>query len=233
MANDGAKKQKDLLAALKRGVWLERSFGRDGVYRRKAKGAKSAQAAQTALDELAAQAAVCTACELHREAKQAVFGVGNPAADLMFVGEGPGEEEDRQGEPFVGRAGQLLTKIIRAMGFERADVYIANVVKHRPPKNRTPTKHEIAQCHHFLLAQLEIIRPKIICALGAPAAQTLLSTEKSIGTMRGKFHRYPDMPEILVMPTYHPAYLLRSPGEKGKVWEDMKKVMQELGKPVR
>ena len=150
----------------------------------------------------------------------------------MFVGEAPGFDEDREGVPFIGRAGKLLTRIITAMGFERSDVYITNVVKHRPPGNRTPTTYEIGLCHHFLLAQLEIIRPKIICALGAPASQTLLNTNKSIGELRGRFHPYPENPDILVMPTYHPAYLLRNARDKGKVWDDMKKIMKELGKPI-
>jgi DNA polymerase len=150
----------------------------------------------------------------------------------MFVGEAPGADEDRLGEPFVGRSGQSLTKIIKAMGFERSEVYIANTVKHRPPQNRTPTRHEIAKCHHFLLKQLEVIGPKIIVALGTPAAQTLLDSDRSIGAMRGRFHPYPEVPEIQVMPTYHPAYLLRNANEKVKVWDDMKKVMAELGVPV-
>lgn len=238
MTSDEKKSTESTLGAIKRRVWLERSFGRDGIYRKKPSGeaagssAGSAASAQAALDELAAETAACTRCGLHEKATQAVFGAGNPGADLMFVGEAPGFDEDREGVPFIGRAGKLLTRIITAMGFERSEVYITNVVKHRPPGNRTPTTYEIGLCHHFLLAQLEIIRPKIICALGAPASQTLLNTNKSIGELRGRFHPYPENPDIQVMPTYHPAYLLRNARDKSKVWDDMKKIMKELGKPI-
>ena len=167
----------------------------------------------------------CTRCKLHAGRTNLVFGVGNPDADLMFVGEGPGADEDEQGEPFVGRAGQLLTQIIKAMGFARDDVYIANVVKCRPPNNRNPEPDEIAQCSPFLNAQIASIKPKVIVALGKFAAQTMLGTEMPISRLRGRFH---EMGENVVMPTFHPSYLLRTPAAKREVWEDMKMVMQRL-----
>jgi DNA polymerase len=160
----------------------------------------------------------------------------------MFVGEGPGRDEDRQGEPFVGRAGQLLTKIIEAMGMKRSDVYIANVVKCRPPENRNPAPDEIETCSPFLIRQIETIRPRIIVCLGNHAVQTLMQTENKITGLRGRFHPWPSpivaerlgvrLPEnsLLVMPTYHPAFLLRNPNMKRPVWEDMQKVMGELKK---
>jgi DNA polymerase len=144
----------------------------------------------------------------------------------MFVGEAPGRDEDLQGEPFVGRAGQLLTKIIEAIGMNRSDVYIANVLKCRPPENRNPLPEEIALCMPYLLKQIEMIQPKVLCALGTFAAQTLLNTKAPVGTLRGKFHDYKSIP---MMVTYHPAYLLRNSNDKAKVWEDMKKVRDLLG----
>jgi uracil-DNA glycosylase len=167
----------------------------------------------------------CTRCKLHAGRTNIVFGVGNPDSNLMFVGEGPGADEDEQGEPFVGRAGQLLTQIIKAMGFAREDVYIANVVKCRPPNNRNPEPDEIAQCSPFLYAQIASIKPKVIVALGKFAAQTLLGMETPISRLRGRFH---EMGDTVVMPTFHPSYLLRTPAAKREVWEDMKMVMQRL-----
>jgi uracil-DNA glycosylase family 4 len=167
----------------------------------------------------------CTRCKLHSGRTNVVFGVGNPEAALMFVGEGPGADEDEQGEPFVGRAGQLLTQIIKAMGFAREDVYIANVVKCRPPNNRNPEPDEIAQCRPFLQSQIASIKPKVIVALGKFAAQTLLATETPISRLRGHFH---EMGDAVVMPTFHPSYLLRTPAAKREVWEDMKMVMERL-----
>jgi DNA polymerase len=169
----------------------------------------------------------CRRCGLCQKRTNIVFGVGNPDARLMFVGEGPGADEDRQGEPFVGRAGQLLTKIIESMGMERKDVYIANVVKCRPPENRTPLPDEIATCSPFLFQQILSIRPRVIVCLGTPAAQTVLGTRDTITRTRGTFQ---ELEGILVMPTFHPAYLLRNPAAKREVWEDMKKVMSELKK---
>ena len=154
-----------------------------------------------------------------------MFGVGNAEARLMFVGEGPGAEEDEQGVPFVGRAGQLLTQIIKAMGLEREDVYIANVVKCRPPGNRNPEPDEIEQCEPFLMRQMDVIKPAVVVALGKFAAQTLLRTTEPISRMRGRFHQIGD---IRVMPTFHPSYLLRNPAAKREVWEDMKVVMGVL-----
>lgn len=171
----------------------------------------------------------CVLCsELALTRQKVVFGAGNIRAKLVFVGEAPGRDEDEQGLPFVGRAGQLLTKIIEAMGYTRKDVFICNTLKCRPPQNRPPKPEEIINCQPFLKKQLEIIQPKIICALGTFAAQTLLATEEPISKLRGKFHTYQGIPLIC---TYHPAYLLRNPGEKTKVWEDMKVVKQELEKP--
>ena len=144
----------------------------------------------------------------------------------MFVGEGPGAEEDRTGEPFVGPAGQLLTKIIQGMGFERSDVYIANIVKCRPPRNRDPEPDEIAECIPFLRGQIAAVRPKVLVALGRPASQTLLQTSSSISRIRGVWHQYEGIP---LMPTFHPSYLLRSPENKRPVWQDMKAVLQKLG----
>jgi uracil-DNA glycosylase family 4 len=167
----------------------------------------------------------CTRCKLHSGRTNLVFGVGHPEARLMFVGEGPGADEDEQGEPFVGRAGQLLTQIIKAMGLAREEVYIANVVKCRPPGNRNPEPDEIAQCTPFLQAQIDAIKPVVIVALGKFAAQTLLQTETPISRLRGRFH---PVGGVDVMPTFHPSYLLRNPAAKREVWEDMKMVMKRL-----
>jgi uracil-DNA glycosylase len=168
----------------------------------------------------------CTRCKLHTLGrKQVVFGVGNPSADLMFVGEAPGADEDIQGEPFVGRAGQLLTKIIEAIELKREDVYIANVIKCRPPGNRNPEPDEVEQCEPFLFRQIDTIKPKVIVALGKFAAQSLLRTTEAITRIRGREFKYRD---AILMPTYHPAYLLRNPSAKRDVWEDMKRVRQLL-----
>jgi len=168
----------------------------------------------------------CTRCKLHGLGRrQIVFGVGDPAADLMFVGEGPGADEDIQGEPFVGRAGQLLTKIIEAIGLRREDVYIANVIKCRPPGNRNPEPDEVEQCEPFLFRQIDAIKPKVIVALGKFAAQSLLRTTDPITRLRGREYKYRD---AILIPTYHPAYLLRTPSAKRDVWEDMKRVREIL-----
>jgi DNA polymerase len=176
----------------------------------------------------------CTRCKLHGGRTHLVFGTGDPEAELMFVGEAPGEDEDRLGEPFVGKAGQLLTRIIQAMGLQREKVYIANIIKCRPPRNRNPEPDEIETCSPFLRRQIEIIRPKVICALGNFAAQTLLATGQKISQLRGRFHALPISfsdgapAETKVMPTFHPAYLLRNPEDKKRVWEDMQLIMREL-----
>jgi uracil-DNA glycosylase len=168
----------------------------------------------------------CTRCRLHKARTKIVFGVGNPKAELVFVGEGPGHDEDVQGEPFVGRAGKLLTQMIEAMSLRRQDVYICNVVKCRPPDNRLPEKDEIATCSPFLLRQLSAIQPKVICCLGACAAQTLLATNQGISRFRGEWF---DFRGSKLISTYHPAYLLRNPNAKGEVWKDLQKVMAVLG----
>jgi len=167
----------------------------------------------------------CLRCILCKTRSNVVFGEGNDAADLMFVGEGPGAEEDRQGRPFVGRAGQLLTKMINAMNLERKDVYIANIVKCRPPENRNPFKEEIAKCIGYLYSQIDIVNPKVIVCLGSVAAQALLQTDKPISRLRGTFV---DLNGINVMPTFHPAYLLRNPKMKRPAWEDLQAVMKIL-----
>jgi uracil-DNA glycosylase len=178
------------------------------------------------LERICSELAGCTRCKLHRRRTNIVFGVGNSHAELVFVGEGPGHDEDVQGLPFVGRAGQLLNQMIQAMGLKREDVYIANVVKCRPPENRTPEKDEISTCMPFLLRQLSNINPKVIVCLGSVAAQALLSTNKSISHFRGQWL---DFRGAKLMATYHPAYLLRNPHAKPEVWADLKKVMAFLG----
>ena len=178
------------------------------------------------LQELRAAIGDCRRCKLCSGRTHLVFGVGNPNADLMFVGEGPGRDEDLQGEPFVGRAGQLLTDIItKGMGMKREDVYIANVVKCRPPDNRNPEPDEVAACEPFLKKQIELVRPRIIIGLGKFAVQTLLQSKIPITKVRGNWHSYHG---IKLMPTFHPAYLLRNPADKKLVWEDIKKVIKEL-----
>jgi uracil-DNA glycosylase family 4 len=174
----------------------------------------------------------CKRCKLHKHRNKIVFGAGNPKAELMFVGEGPGHDEDLKGLPFVGRAGQLLTQMIEAMGLSRSDVYIANVVKCRPPENRAPEKDEVAACMPFLLRQIDAIQPKVIVCLGNVAAQALLNTNKGISRFRGDWMEFRGS---RLMATYHPAYLLRNPGAKPEVWADLKKVMAHLGlkAPVR
>jgi DNA polymerase len=191
--------------------------------------APAAQTPEALLAALAEKAQACRACDLVNKAQKMVFGAGNPHARLMFVGEAPGEEEDRQGEPFVGRAGQLLTKIIKAMGLEREQVYIANVVKHRPPHNRTPLPEEIVACTPFLEAQIAAIRPEVIVALGKPAAEFLTGNPEGISRFRGRWYNYQGIP---LMPTFHPSHLLHQPGAKRLVWEDMKLVLAKLNLPV-
>lgn len=178
------------------------------------------------LEEIRAEIGDCTRCKLHKGRKNIVFGEGNPKAKLVFVGEGPGEEEDKQGRPFVGRAGQLLTRIIDAMGLERYEVYICNVVKCRPPGNRTPEPDETETCGQFLSKQIRTIDPEVIVCLGNAAAQSVLKTKDKLGNLRGKFHSYG---RAKVMVTYHPAALLRNPGFKKPMWEDIQLVMKELG----
>ena len=177
------------------------------------------------LDEVRKNLGECTRCGLCKGRKTIVFGAGNPGAELMFVGEGPGADEDAEGVPFVGKAGQLLTKMIEAMTFSRDQVYICNVVKCRPPGNRNPEPEEIAACEPFLKAQIEAIKPKVIVALGKFAAQTLLRDDTPITRLRGQWKRYEGIP---LMPTFHPAYLLRTPEDKKLAWLDLKAVMARL-----
>ena len=180
------------------------------------------------LDDIRRELGDCQRCKLAPTRTNIVFGEGHPRAALMFIGEGPGADEDKSGRPFVGRAGQLLTKMIESIGLTREQVYIANVVKSRPPENRTPERDEVATCLPFLLRQIAVIRPQLIVTLGNPATQALLDTSVGITRLRGSFHDYPHLPGIRVMPTYHPAYLLRSPDKKRETWEDLKKVRDLL-----
>jgi DNA polymerase len=189
------------------------------------------------LEKIADEVRQCRKCPLGSLRTNAVPGEGNPKARIVFVGEGPGADEDAQGRPFVGRAGQLLDKVIGACGLERRDVYICNVLKCRPPENRDPRPEEIISCLPYLQRQIEIIGPEVIVALGAHAARTLLNTNKSIGQLRGQFHEYYaglGRPPVKLMATYHTAYLLRNYSQENRrrVWEDMKKVLAELGLPI-
>jgi uracil-DNA glycosylase family 4 len=189
---------------------------------------KSEQMAQTGLPAVCEELGGCTRCKLHKNRTNIVFGEGNPSAVLVFVGEGPGSEEDKQGRPFVGAAGQLLTDIIvKGMKLAREDVYICNIVKCRPPSNRNPEPDEIGACEPFLIKQLEAIKPKVIVALGNIAAKTLLKTDKGITALRGTWQTYQGIP---LMPTFHPAYLLRNPRDKALVWKDIQQVMAEMEK---
>jgi uracil-DNA glycosylase family 4 len=182
--------------------------------------------ADDSLPKILADIGDCTRCKLHRGRNKLVFGDGNPNAQLVFVGEGPGRDEDAQGLPFVGRAGKLLNQMIEAMGLQRKDVYICNIVKCRPPENRAPEKDEVEICSPFLLRQLDTIAPKVIVCLGSVAAQTLLETNRGISQFRGQWL---DFRGRKLMATYHPAYLLRNPSAKGEVWKDLQKVMAVLG----
>jgi uracil-DNA glycosylase family 4 len=188
-------------------------------------GHKEANSQET-LEAIRIDLGECRRCRLSEGRKNIVFGAGDPHARLVFVGEGPGYDEDQKGEPFIGAAGRLLTKIIEAIRYTRDQVYICNIIKCRPPGNRNPMPDEIEACFPFLKRQIVSIKPDIICALGTFAAQTLLETKKPISKLKGHFHDYNG---IRVLPTYHPAYLLRNPGKKLDVWEDMKKLMKALG----
>ena len=182
------------------------------------------------LDELNEKICGCQKCDLWKTRTNFVFGTGNPNADLVVVGEAPGQEEDKQGKPFVGRAGQLLTKILEAINFKREDVYICNILKSRPPNNRNPLPFEIQQCEPYLIKQLEIIKPKFILALGTFASQTLLQTKEPLGKLRGRFHMYNG---IKMMVTYHPAALLRNPHWKKPTWEDVQMLRDEYDKSTK
>ena len=210
---------------LRQRLEIEKAFGLEEIPAAPVTAEKDSAGARF-LAELEAEFKNCMRCPLSGTRTQVVFGAGNPRARLMFIGEAPGYDEDRQGLPFVGAAGQLLTKIIEAMRLKREDVYIANCLKCRPPGNRNPLPLEITSCHPILSRQIEIIGPEVICALGKFAAQTLLGTEEPISRLRGRFH---DFRGIKLMPTFHPAYLLRNPADKKLVWEDVQKIMRELG----
>ena len=179
-----------------------------------------------ALEQLKQQVAACQACTLHETRTQTVFGVGNPQADWLFIGEAPGADEDQQGEPFVGRAGQLLNAMLNALGLTREQVLIANVLKCRPPNNRDPRPEETAACESFLQQQIKLIQPKIIVALGRHAAHSLLKTDQALASLRGRVHSYENTPLVI---TYHPAYLLRTPSDKGKAWADLCLARKQVG----
>jgi DNA polymerase len=207
--------------------WLERQ-GVQGIpigQREEAPVAEVAGQPKLTLEVIREDLGDCTRCKLHPTRKNIVFGVGNPHANLMFIGEAPGFDEDQQGEPFVGKAGQLLTKMIIAMGLAREDVYIANILKCRPPQNRNPEPDEIEQCEPFLRKQIDAIAPRILVALGKFAAQTLLRSDAPISALRGHWKTYQGIP---LMPTFHPAFLLRSPDKKREAWSDLQLVMGEM-----
>ncbi|MGD2173799.1 MAG: uracil-DNA glycosylase [Candidatus Brocadiaceae bacterium] len=204
---------------LKRRLELESMMGVDAL----PEGAPSAR--QDELRELEAQVKQCTRCPLHKTRTQGVFARGDPNADLVFVGEAPGAEEDRQGEPFVGPAGKLLDRMIYAMGLRRDEVYITNILKSRPPGNRDPRVGEVEACFPYLERQIELVKPQIICTLGRPASNAMLGTNRSMGDMRGQWHSYRGIP---LLPVYHPAYLLRSPHQKKRTWQDMKMLITAL-----
>ena len=204
-----------------------RELGVEGVSQDRAWTARPVDVvrAAEAVGQIREELGDCTRCKLHSTRSNIVYGAGDPCAELMFVGEAPGRDEDQQGVPFVGRAGQLLTKIIEAIDLRREDVYIANVVKCRPPKNRNPEPDEIETCQPYLFAQIDAIQPKVVVALGAFAVKTLLRSDESISKLRGRTFDYRG---AKLIPTFHPAYLLRSPEKKADVWEDMKKVRSLL-----
>lgn len=207
-------------------VWRERAHSAPGEAHPALSAQHGALSTDTDLDAIKSDIGDCTRCKLHTLGRQRiVFGSGNPNAELMFVGEAPGADEDEQGLPFVGKAGQLLTKIIEAIDLKREDVYIANVIKCRPPANRNPEPDEVATCEPFLFRQIDLIKPRVIVALGTHAAHTLLKTDVPISRIRGKQHDYRG---AILIPTFHPAYLLRSPDRKREVWEDMKLVKSLL-----
>ena len=209
---------QDIIKSIRSYLEMEKESGIEG-YLFSSKGKK------TELAIVEGRAAQCQMCPLSKARKNVVFGDGSRSAKLMFIGEAPGHEEDKEGKPFVGEAGTLLTKIIEAMGLKREDVYICNILKCRPPNNRNPLPEETSKCIDYLYAQIEYIKPEILCGLGKVATQTLLDTKISISRLRGEWHEFRG---IRFMPTYHPAYLLRNPRDKKLVWQDMKKIMEKL-----
>ena len=225
METNPRQELRDIARQVRGHLEVQKSLGIEHTEARWPEPAGAAPRVRPTLDQVRAELGECTRCKLHPTRHTIVFGVGSPSARLVFVGEAPGADEDAQGEPFVGRAGQLLTKIIEAMGLRREDVYICNIIKCRPPNNRTPEADEILACQPFLLRQLQAIEPKFICALGGPASQTLLQTKEPISRLRGRFHDYHGIP---LLPTFHPAFLLRNPAEKKTVWEDMKLLLRHM-----
>lgn len=226
--------QRQYLKEMGIDVWVERDkevvsvvdeVKTEPVYKEVQKSFQPTTVLPEGLAALKKEVSVCTQCELHQTRTQTVFGVGNPDADWLIIGEAPGADEDKQGEPFVGRAGQLLNSMFLAMGLKREQVFIANILKCRPPNNRDPKPEEVVACESYLRQQIELINPRIILAVGRIAAQNLLKVDTPIGKMRGNQYQYPDS-ELPVIVTYHPAYLLRSPREKRKVWEDLKVAMR-------
>ena len=215
---------KEIISSIKSYIELDRASGINEIFTSQ-RIINDESRTTNDLDSLKAEVLSCKRCSLHKTRRSVVFGAGNSKAQLMFIGEAPGEDEDIQGLPFVGRAGKLLTKIIEAMKLKREDVYIANILKCRPPNNRIPLPTEITECEDNVKRQVELIKPKVICTLGKFASQTLLRTQTPISVLRGHFQEYNG---IKVMPTFHPAYLLRNPPDKKLVWADMKKVMKEL-----
>ncbi len=231
-------RQLHYLKAMDIDVWVRREFDERAAVseasahiavldhpRASAASSGSASHAGASWEQLAESVRTCTRCELHSTRTQTVFGVGNHQAEWMIIGEAPGADEDRQGEPFVGRAGQLLNSMLKAMGFPREQVYIANILKCRPPGNRDPKPEEAACCAPYLARQIELVNPRVILCVGRIAAQNLLNTDTPIGKLRGQVHRLGAQQRPVVV-TYHPAYLLRSPGEKRKAWQDLQFALQ-------
>ena len=219
------KKAQEIVADLKSYLEYLKGMGIEALPVSEIRSDEDIRPEVTSLEEIRKELGDCKRCKLHRTRRTIVFGEGNPKTKLMFIGEGPGYDEDIQGRPFVGKAGQLLTKIIQSINLPREEVYITNIIKCRPPQNRNPEPDEIQNCHPFLVKQINAIQPKIICALGAFAAQTLLKTDVKITSLRGRSY---DLSGIKVFPTYHPAYLLRNPERKKEVWEDMKQISKYL-----
>ena len=226
MKNSSRKELLGLTRSLKETLFSEKQMGVESVISSVRKEPPREETPdRMTLEALSKIVSVCTKCRLHQGRRNTVFGEGNPKAALMFVGEAPGRDEDIQGRPFVGLAGQLLTKIIESIGLKRQDVYIANILKCRPPENRPPEPDEVQMCQPYLFAQIEEIGPKILCVLGRSAATVLVRKEGSISALRGQFTDFQGIP---VMTTFHPAYLLRNPSAKRLVWEDMKKIKAYL-----
>jgi DNA polymerase len=221
------QKVQDVIADLKAYLEYLKGMGIEGLPAAEEKAENMISSEVPSLEEIRRELGDCKRCKLHRTRSTIVFGEGKEKARLMLIGEGPGYDEDVQGRPFVGRAGQLLTKILQSIGLQREEVYIANLIKCRPPQNRNPEPDEIQSCYPFLMKQIKAIQPRIICALGSFAAHTLLQTDAKITSLRARIF---DLAGIQVFPTYHPAFLLRNPERKREVWEDMKRIAEEMAK---